>query len=241
MNNKLKNSGFSLTEVLLAVGTFAIGMIFISGTFLTGIHFATIATERTIAAIAADEAFAKIRLYGVSLTNPNLVVDQLTPFEVLNPIAVDEFAYPSTNSLARKQYYWSALCRQVDSNPTNRLVQVTVFISRKVGNRSTYPGGAQRPVPVEVGVSTVPGAGNENKLTINVPGEETFISGGRTIADSRTGRLYRVLQRDADTPNIIVLDRVWQGGLSGSVWVVPPPLGGGRYPCIAIYQKVIRF
>ncbi len=243
MNNELKNSGFSLTEVLLAVGTLAIGMIFISGTFLTGIHFATIATERTIAAIAADEAFAKIRLYGVSLTNPNLVVDQLTPFEVLNPnpIAVDEFAYPSTKRLARKQYYWSALCRQVDSNPVSRLVQVTVFISRKVGNRSTYPGGAVRPVPVEVGVSTVPGAGNENKLTINVPAEETFISGGRTIADNQTGRLYRVLKRDADAPNIIVLDRVWQGGLSDSVWVVPPPLGGGRYPCIAVYQKVIRF
>ena len=241
MNNELKNSGFSLTEVLLAVGTFAIGMIFISGTFLTGIHFATIATERTIAAIAADEAFAKIKLYGVSLTNPNLVVDRLTPFEVLNPIAVDEFAYPSTKRVARKQYYWSALCRQVDSNPANRLVQVTVFISRKVGNRSTYPGGTQRPVPVEVGVSTVPGVGNENKLTINVPAEETFISGGRTIVDNQTGRLYRVLKRDADAPNIIVLDRVWQGGLSNSVWVVPPPLGGGRYPCIAIYQKVIRF
>ena len=241
MNNELKNSGFSLTEVLLAVGTFAIGMIFISGTFLTGIHFATIATERTIAAIAADEAFAKIKLYGVSLTNPNLVVDRLTPFEVLNPIAVDEFAYPSTKRVARKQYYWSALCRQVDSNPANRLVQVTVFISRKVGNRSTYPGGTQRPVPVEVGVSTVPGVGNENKLTINVPAEETFISGGRTIVDNQTGRLYRVLKRDADAPNIIVLDRVWQGGLSNSVWVVPPPLGGGRYPCMAIYQKVIRF
>jgi hypothetical protein len=241
MKNELKNSGFSLTEVLLAVGTFAIGMIFISGTFLTGIYFATIATERTIAAIAADEAFAKIKLYGVSLTNPNLVVDRLTSFEVLNPIAVDEFAYPSTKRLARKQYYWSALCRQVDSNPTNRLVQVTVFISRKVGNRSTYPGGAVRPVPVEVGVSTVTGVGNENKLTINVPGEEIFINGGRTIVDNQTGRLYRVLQRDANAPNIIVLDRVWQGGLNDSVWVVPPPLGGGKYPCIAIYQKVIRF
>jgi type II secretory pathway pseudopilin PulG len=241
MNNELKNSGFSLTEVLLAVGTLAIGMIFISGTFLTGIYFATISTERTTAAVVADEAFAKIRLYGFSLTNPNLAVDQLTPFEVLNPIAVDEFAYPSTKSLAQKQYYWSALCRQVDSNPTNRLVQVTVFISRKVGNRSTYPGGAVRPVPVEVGVSTVAGAGNENKLMINVAGEETFINGGCTIADNQTGQLYRILQRDTATPNIIVLDRAWQGRLSDSVWVVPPPVGGGRYPCIAIYQKVIRF
>jgi len=78
-------------------------------------------------------------------------------------------------------------------------------------------------------------------LTINVPGEEIFINGGCTIADNLTGQLYRVLRRDADAPNIIVLDRIWQGGLSGSVWVVPPPLGGGRYPCIAIYQKVIRF
>ncbi len=241
MINTRQYNGFSLTEVLLAVGTLAIGMIFISGTFLTGIYFATISTERTTAAVAADEAFAKIRLYGFNLTDPNLVADQLTPFEVLNPIAADEFAYPSTKRLAQKQYHWSALCRQMNSPLTNRLVQVTVFVSRKAGNRSTYPGGAQRPVPVKVGVSIVPGVGNENKLMINVAGEETFINGGSTIADNQTGQLYRVLQRDAATPNIIVLDRIWQGGLSDSVWVVPPPVGGGRYPCIAIYQKVIRF
>jgi Tfp pilus assembly protein PilV len=241
MRKKSQYKGFSLTEVLLAVGTLAMGMIFISGTFLTGIHFATLATEQTVAAVAADEAFAKIRLYSFNLTDPNLAVDQLTPFEVLNPIAADEFAYPSTKSLAHKQYYWSALCRQVDSTPTNRLVQVTVFVSRKVGSRTTYPGGAQRPVPVKVGVSTVPGAGNENKLMITLAGEEMFINGGCTIADNQTGQLYRVLQRDAGAPNIIVLDRVWQGGLSDSVWAVPPPVGGGRYPCIAIFQKVIRF
>lgn len=241
MINTRQYNGFSLTEVLLAVGTLAIGMIFISGTFLTGIYFATIATERTTAAVAADEAFAKIRLYGFNLTDPNLAVDQLTPFEVLNPIATDEFAYPSTKRLAQKQYYWSALCRQVNSTPTNRLVQVTVFVSRKVGNRSTYQGGAQRPVPVKLGVSIVTGAGNENKLMINEAGEETFINGGCTIADNQTGQLYRVLRRDPATPNVILLDRAWLGTANSSVWVVPPPVGGGRYPCKAIYQKVIRF
>jgi len=241
MRNTRQHRGFSLIEVLLAVGTLAIGMIFIGGTFLTGIYFATISTERTVAAVAADEAFAKIRLYGVNLTDPNLAVDQLTPLEAINTIAAEEFTYPSITSLPRKQYYWSALFRKVVSDTTNRLVQVTVFVSRKVGNSTMYPGGAQRPVPIKIDVSTVAGAGNENRLTINAASEQMFINGGSTIADNQTGQLYRVLQRDSVAPNIILLDRAWLGGVSNSVWVVPPPADGGRYPCIAIYQKVIRF
>jgi len=241
MGKKQKHIGFSLTETLLAVGTLAIGMIFIGGTFLVGIHFTTIATERTIAAVVADEAFAKIRLYNINPTDPNLAFDQLTPFELLNPIDSDEFSYPSTKTLIEKQYYWSALCRPVDSDPTHRLVQVTVFVSRKVGSGTTYPGGVSRPVPAQVGVSVVSGAGNENKLTINTSGEQAFINDGCTIVDNQTGRLYRVLQRDADAPNTIILNRVWQEGSIDSVWVVPPPIGGGKYPCIAIYQKVIGF
>ena len=50
-----KQNGFSLAEVLLAVCTLAIGMSFIGGTFLVAIHLSTVATERTIAAIVADE------------------------------------------------------------------------------------------------------------------------------------------------------------------------------------------
>jgi hypothetical protein len=241
MRNKHRHKGFSLTEVLLAVGTLAIGMIFIGGTFLTGIHFATVATERTIAAVVADEAFAKVRLYGVDFEDPNFVSHQMMRYEELSTITAEEFAYPSTKISADKQYYWSALCRRVDSGSTNRLVQVTVFVSRKVGIRTTYPGSAERPVPVEVSVATVTGIDNENKLTISTAGEETFINGGGTIVDGRTGRLYRVLKRDDDSPDIIVLDRKLQGWQGDSVWVVPPPIGGGRYPCIAIYQGVIRF
>jgi hypothetical protein len=242
MKLMLKKDGFSLTEVLLAIGTLAIGMTFISGTFLAGIYLSTISTERTIAAVVADEAFAKIRLYGINISDLNLPVNRLTPFEALNAaIAPDEFAYPSTKTQSDKQYYWSALCRPVNSDPDNRLLQVTVFISRKVGTGTKYPGGVARPVPVEVGVSLVAGSGNENKLTINTAAEQAYINDGYRIVDNRTGKIYRVLRQDFDTTETIVLDRPWQDGFADSVWVVPPPLGGGRNPGIAIYQKVIRF
>ena len=239
MRIRRQYSGFSLTEVLLAVGTLAVGMIFISGTFLTGIYFSTISTERSIAAVVADEAFAKLRLHGIDPTGTNLTLSQQTPFESLNPIAVGEFAYPSTKTLTEKHYFWSALCRPVYSDANNRLVQVTVFISRKVGSTTTYPpNGAARPIPVQVGVT---GAVGDRVLTVT--GDMNYINDGYTIVENGTGQIYRVVERGVDPahPEQITLaqDRLWQGG--DSVWVIPPPSGGGKNPCIAVYQKLISF
>ena len=242
MDSVYKKNGFSLIEVLLAVGTLAIGMIFIGGTFFTGIYFSTLATERTIAAVVTDEAFAKIRLYGIDPNQSALTVDNLVLFENINSdVDADEYAYPSIKTSTEKQYYWSALCRRVDSDENNRLVQVTVFVSRKMGLRVTYPGDAERPTPVEVEISTVAGSGNENRLIITLADEQKYINDGCTIADNQTGQLYRVIERLADSPDTIVLDRAWQGEATGSVWVVPPPVNGGRNPCIAVYQRVVRF
>lgn len=266
------NNGFSLTEVLLAVGTIAVGMLFIAGVFPVGIHFATIASERTIAAVIADEAFAKIRLYAAG--NPIdanddialglLGTGQLTnygpPIVGINPI---EFAYPSDPNMDidRKQFYWSALCRltepHIDPNDPRRLVQVTVFVCRKVGTGATYwyrdplaPPAlitVPSPVPVWINVSQPIGF-NPSTLLLSdaIPAdtidEIAFVNDGYTIVDNQTGRIYRVLERDAAMPDMIVLDRPWQGGiLPGLVWVVPPPINGGRGPCIAVYQRVIRF
>jgi Tfp pilus assembly protein PilV len=253
MNYELKNSGFSLTEVLLAVGTLAIGMVFIAGVFPAGIHFTTIATERTIAATAADEAFAKIKLYAKQIDFNELNDYELNDFnDVLYSgfeIDPNEFSYPSTGAdSSKKQYCWSALLRLVD--PAQRQVQVTVFVSRKASPNLEYFNADVTDVcdwPVPVKVSVVSGSGN--KLTINAE-TKNFINDGCTIVNDNTGKIYRVLERYGP-PNdqIIQLDRSWD--ISGFVWVVPPPVApgtapaqklcSGRYPCIAVYQMVIRF
>ncbi len=251
----------------MSVGILAVGMIFIAGVFPVSIYFTTTAAERTEAAVIADEAFAKIRLYDVNLALLSTVpITDSVDFNDVSGIAplsisLDEFAYPSTNTNpnpAQKQYYWSALCRRVD--PNTSLVQVTVFISRRIGAGRVYwdrdytssppppdPAGSFYPIPIAVEVSQI---GPDRLLIIDNfndgVDERTFINDGYTIVDNETGQIYRVLERDADNPDTIVLDRSWQGAAiapptGGWVWVVPPPVNGGRYPCIGVFQKVIRF
>jgi len=248
MRTKRNKKGFSLVEVLMAVGTLAVGMIFIGGTFLVGIYFSTIATERTIAAVAADEAFAKIKIFGGNLNSA--VVGQQTPFEVLNAIDPNEFAYPSIKTLAESRYCWSALCRRVDLN--DRRVQVTVFVSRRVGVGARYRNPTDpfepvaalyRPVPLPVEVSADPG--NDVVLTINEPGKINWINDGYTIVENTTGETYRVVERNADKPDTLLLNRAWDPkGIypdPDTVWVVPPPIDRGRGPCIVVYQSEIVF
>ena len=69
MNYKLKTTnyelgGFSLAETLIALGILAVGMLFIAGVFPVAIRLTTISAERTTAAVVAEEAFAKVQLYG---------------------------------------------------------------------------------------------------------------------------------------------------------------------------------
>jgi hypothetical protein len=255
------HAAFSLTETLLAVGALAIGLIFVGGTFLAGVHFTTIATERTIAAIAADEAFAKIRLYAADANLPALTTNQLTPFSAVAPISGDELMYPSTLApMSQKQYYWVALCRRVKNS---NLVQVTVFVSRKVGAGAEYWGrqgstgwpnlerrSFPRPIRINVIRDLTLDSIDQLRIIDAVPGdavdETTFVNDGYTIVHNQTGQICRVLQRKADQPDKIVLDGPWLAPsitrpTGAWVWVVPPPIGGGKNPCIAVYQKVFRF
>lgn len=65
MVSRLRHNGFSLVEVMISAGILAVGFVLIAGAFSVGTKLTAIATERTIGLAAAEEAFAKIRLYGV--------------------------------------------------------------------------------------------------------------------------------------------------------------------------------
>ena len=273
MSNRLQNNGFSLTEVLMAAGILAIGFAFIAGMFPVGVKLTAIATEQTIAPIVVDEAIAKIKLYG----DPNFVealrqAELSSPTEYINFADVCyipdyEFIYPSTDiSPDRRWYHWSALCGLLgDGN-----VHVIVFVSRRAGAGAQYLtyesdytsdeyGQAlldiaedDWPVPVRVLVNR---DGDPPTRTLIIPEatEENYISTGSTIVDDETGEVYRVIERIRDYEDeiiLIMLDRDWEGPVSGFVWVVPPAVTssgppvqvGGRYPCVRVDPThTIRF
>jgi len=71
MIRAIKNHGFSLTEVLIAMAILATGMVFIAGIFPAAIHLSTVSVERVTASLAAEEAFANIRLYAQGRPEPD--------------------------------------------------------------------------------------------------------------------------------------------------------------------------
>jgi len=198
--------------------------------------------------VATDEAFAKVRLYGIDLAS--LPAVGCVDFNDVSSVNPGEFAYPSTDrDITEKHYFWSALCRRVGLSD----VQVTVFVSRKIGvgryrnpvNPIEEEEALPNPVPIKVEVY-----GDSGDYEIRIMGEKTFINDGYTIVDNKTGIRYRVLERYADNPDIILLDKPWDRDAKYTylpaperqyVWVIPPPFDSGRYPCIAVYQKQMPF
>ena len=229
--------GFSLTEVLIAVGLLAMGMLFIAGAFPVSIHFTTVATERTTAPIVADEAFAKCKIY-FNVLDPSML--SYNTHVILVRGTPNEYAYPSTPSTEpyTKKYWWSAIFRKVDVND----VQVTIFVSRKAGVTSQYDVGIGPDFdPGRPDAISIPVTLNGNDLQFANATDKNIINDGYTIVDDATGQIYRVLERYGPNLDLLRLDRTWQGGANSFVWVISPPVNGGRYPCIGVYQKVMSF
>ncbi len=234
MNRRLKTKGFSLTEVLLAAGILVIGFMLIAGTLPVGVKLTAMGTERTIGAVAADEAFAKVQLFG--LRNPT----QATPWPadpnvhcvdyagvsrsplMWNPNSA-EYSYPSTDIRPDvKKYHWAAMCKYNMADYGLDTFQVTVFVSRDRGLNTKYPysdytglpllADVDYPRPVPVLVEPVDAAGNviavgwADRIHVLTAGFAGFITDESVLLDDRTGQIMRVLERDKIDPTFITLE-----------------------------------
>jgi prepilin-type N-terminal cleavage/methylation domain-containing protein len=241
MKNKNKQSGFSLTEVLMAVGILTVGMLLVATMFPAAIYMTTVASERTMAAIVADEAFAKIQLYGIedASNDPNKCFDWGDEMLIANKIAESEFEYPSVDPCSNSsQYYWSALYKKKNDILGDKEYLITVFVARKTNPGLTYisnsGSGSSRPVPYEItGLNELK---DSPELTISA-GNEKLVNPPAKIIDNATGKLYAVVKRnDAD----VTLDRPLEENIA-DIWLIPPSETGGKNAGIEVYQRIIKF
>ena len=88
-------------------------------------------------------------------------------------------------------------------------------------------------------VTMIAGVGNEAKLTVE-NGFVGYILEGASIVDDSTGDMYRVRESGV-VADQITLDHNWIDTTppTEKIWVVPPAKGGGRYPCVGIYDRSI--
>jgi prepilin-type N-terminal cleavage/methylation domain-containing protein len=239
----IKQSGFSLTEVLMAVAILSVGMMLIATMFPVGIYLTGAAAERTMAAIVADEAFAKIQLYGIVDTH-NDPANSYDYENELGPTRIDpcEFSYPPIDPCStNRQYYWSALYRKLGTAEPN--YQITIFVARKTNPNLKYWNNFYNPSdsPRVFDVNADTAAASDKLSVWSV--EKKYINPQATILDNATGQLYRVMDRadSADANAVVTLDKNWEGALPGRVWLVPPPETGGRNADIAVFQRIMRF
>ena len=259
MKKSSTQSGFSLAETLIALGILAVGMMFIAGAFPVAIQLTTVSVERTTAAVIAEEAFAKVKLYAKgdpvknAAGNDDIDMQKLSTSDLIDitDLSIDafpslrdvgqyEFTYPSTGPPLdpNSRYCWSALCRLTGPASENPPVQVTVFVCRKTGRTLQFHkdsgGTSDWPAPCKISVKGI--ANNQLQLD----SEKTYVNDDCTIVDDNTGQIYRVVRRlPAPNDNKVQLERAWQGGTEA--WIVPPAVGGGRNPCIGVFQKEIKF
>ena len=248
---------------MLAAGILAIGFMLIMTLWPAGMKMTAMSTERVIGQIVADEAFAKMRLYGFDAGSPNWPNDPNTQSVKYTAVAglgfehdnYEEARYPSTGVFSQddKKYCWSALLRQV--GPSS--YQATVFVSRLADRGAKYPESSispnsqWRPMPIAIGRDISDAILDDGMIGMDTSLVDEYlakyVNDGSIIVDGQTGKIMRVMERDLYL--LTLADKIDENMLGNEFWVVPsrykaagtPPKVGGRCPCISVFQRVIDF
>ena len=254
MKLKIKNNAFSLTEVLMAAGILCIGIMLVATMFPVAIYLTTVASERTMASIVADEAFAKMQLYGMNVESGDQDTFTVYSWRMEDEIDEIEFTYPSVDPQGGcRQYSWAAVCKKLNNDSGDMRYLVKLYVARKTSPNQKFYASAllsdantlDWPVPIPITVAK--NASNELLMKWNKNGVEEYINPppSTSIIDCASGRIFRIIGRD---DKFLTLDRDWDKDLKDPCAVLFLPAGigsdkkpSGRNPDIDIFQKIIDF
>jgi len=251
--NKKLVQGFSLTEVLMAVGVLSIGIMLVATMFPVALYLTTVASEKTMAAIVADQAFAKMQLYGYvpqAADGDGFVRYKFRMVDDEHKMDPNEFIYLVEGS-GQPQYSWEALCRKLNSDVNDMRYSVKLFVSRKTAPNLKYirdfaePNRSDWPLPI-VAETEYQG---QNRLKMKY-GQGKYLNPppSTTIVDYNSGRLFRIVSREAG--DIVILDRNWDRDINhpDEIWYVPSAVDPvdinepfGNNPDIEVFQRIIDF
>ncbi|MCP4454228.1 MAG: hypothetical protein GY809_22435, partial [Planctomycetes bacterium] len=176
-------------------------------------HFSRLSTEQSIAPVVAEEAFAKMALYGVAGWASDNTLSEISLIDANDW----EYRYPSVQDETLKQYSWTAIGRRISGSDLN---EVIIFVMRH-GTLSLSP--ADQPLASMPQKSTAWAA-------------DPNIMDGMSVVSDDTGQILR-----ASVERGSVDVTLWPA-LSNeptSVWFMEPR--DGRNPCVAVFQRKIRF
>ena len=86
-----------------------------------------------------------------------------------------------------------------------------------------------------------------NQLTVPNVAEAKYVNPPTVVLDDATGKIYHIIDRkEVSGSQIVTLDRPWENTPAllpavDSIWLIPPPVSGGKNADIEVYQEIIRF
>lgn len=238
-------AGFTLTEILIAIFIFAIGMLMVACIFPAGASFTRRNTDRSVASLVAQNAVAIIKaeytandFYGVGSSSlmpiPNMAIN--LPLEQRAYAFGRNNPYP-TSKPAAAAYFWTALLRRTPATTQNKF-DLFILVFKKQTADEVFGGAGATPIApggAEPG-ARLPGESNIPMVAQGALAAPQFAIGSEGIG-LQSGTVFRKIPAGngsgvtETTPT-----------LAGEpVAFVPPANGTEASPLVYIYQTTIGF
>jgi prepilin-type N-terminal cleavage/methylation domain-containing protein len=248
-----RRRAFSLSELMIAIVIFGVGMIMVATTFPVGIDQCRIVAEESVLPLVADQSRVELQFLledqrklfdsntktfkqAVSALSHNNLTNELYGLDINTVLGLNRRVYPA-DTQADPLYTWSTVVRKDEDR---NYVEFVVFVSRKddVADRLEL-------------VTDGPDAGDEGGITINGGSVRTLYDDGTPIDFAEDTHIvidYGAISQivagekawDPQNERMIDMHLLMKPGDvrtgQSAFWYIPAKASERRSPCLEVYK-----